>query len=112
MERSGAFTSRMLGRGDLRIELLWWHDTAELEAGWPDPARRPMTSPGFTHLSFRVESIDDLTDATVEAGGTVWPSTLTVLGDPDDPSAVRLMYLTDPDGNRIEVMSGTPELPL
>ena len=112
MERSGAFTSRMLIRGDLRIELLWWHDTDELAGEWPEPERRPMTSRGFTHLSFRVESIDDLSDAVVAAGGAVWPGTLTVMGEPDDPAAVRLLYLTDPDGNRIEVMSGTPELPL
>jgi hypothetical protein len=33
------------------------------------------------------------------------------LGDPAGPGEpVRLMYLTDPDGNRIEVMSGTPAL--
>ena len=111
MERSGAFSSRMLVRGDLRIELLWWHDSADLAAAWPDPTRRPMTSVGFTHLSFRVDSVDDLVEAAVAAGGAVWRDTLTVLGDPDDPAAVRLMYLTDPDGNRIEVMAGTPELP-
>ena len=112
MERSGAFTSRMLIRGDLRVELLWWHDTDDLRASWPAPTRRAMSTPGFTHLSFRVDSVDDLSELAERAGGAVWPLTLTVLGDPDDPAAVRLLYLTDPDGNRIEVMSGTPELPL
>jgi lactoylglutathione lyase len=112
MERADAFTSRMLIRGDVRVELLWWHDSAELADGWPPAQRRPMTTPGFTHLSFRVDSVDDLVDAAVRCGGAVWPETLTVLGDPDDPAAVRLLYLTDPDGNRIECMAGTPELPL
>jgi lactoylglutathione lyase len=112
MERTGPFTSRMLIRGDLRLELLWWHDSERLAVDWPAPERRAMTSPGFTHLSFRVDEIDDLSEAVVRCGGAVWPETLTVMGDADDPAAVRLLYLTDPDGNRIECMSGTPELPL
>jgi glyoxylase I family protein len=107
MEQSGPFTSRMLVRDDVRIELLWWQDRE------PDGerTRRPMTRLGFTHLSFRVDRIDDLFDAVTRCGGAVWPETMSVLGDPSGPGEpVRLVYLTDPDGTRIEVMSGTPAL--
>ena len=37
---------------------------------------------------------------------------LTVLGEPDDPAATRLLYLLDPDGTRIEVMENVPDLSL
>ena len=107
MEQSGPFTSRMLVRDDLRVELLWWHDLSPEGDG----NRRPMTRLGFTHLSFRVDRIDDLFEAAVRCGGAVWPETMSVLGDPAGPGEpVRLVYLTDPDGTRIEVMSGTPAL--
>jgi len=107
MEQSGPFTSRMLVRDDVRVELLWWHDR-EPEG---DRTRRPMTRLGFTHLSFRVDRIDDLFDAVGRCGGAVVHETLSVLGDPTGPGEpVRLVYLTDPDGNRIELMSGTPDL--
>lgn len=107
MEQSGPFTSRMLVRDDVRVELLWWHDRAPEG----DRNRRPMTCLGFTHLSFRVDRIDDLFEAAVRCGGAVWDETMSVLGDPAGPGEpVRLVYLTDPDGTRIEVMSGTPTL--
>jgi glyoxylase I family protein len=107
MEQPGAFTSRMLVRDDVRIELLWWQNL-EPEG---ERTRRPMTRLGFTHLSFRVDRIDDLFEAVVRCGGAVWPETMSVLGDPAGPGEpVRLCYLTDPDGTRIEVMSGTPDL--
>ena len=108
MERPGAFTSRMFGRGDLRVELLWWHDTDP--AALPEPTRPPMDRPGFTHLSFRVDDVHDLVEAAERCGGAVWPATLTTIGEGD--GAVSLLYLTDPDGNRIEVMAGSPELPI
>ena len=107
MEQSGPFSSRMLLRDDVRIELLWWQ---ELEPEG-ERTRRPMTRLGFTHLSFRVDRIDDLFEAVVRCGGAVWMNTMTVLGDEAGPGEpVRLCYLTDPDGTRIEVMSGTPAL--
>jgi lactoylglutathione lyase len=107
MERPGPFSSRMLGRGDLRIELLWWHDT---DPDVPAPGRPPMDSVGFTHLSFRVDGVHDLVEVAERCGGAAWPSTLTAMGEGE--GAVAFLYLTDPDGNRIECMAGTPELPI
>jgi len=108
MEQRGAFRSAMLLRGDVRLELLQWIDVAVTGSG----ERKPMTELGFTHLSFRVDAIDDLSDAVRAAGGTVLDHTLTVLGEPDDPAATRLLYLLDPDGTRIEVMENVPDLSL
>ncbi len=107
MEQTGPFTSRMLVRDDVRLELLWWHDLEHREPR----IRRSMAQLGFTHLSFRVDRIDDLFEATERCGGSVWTETMSVLGDEAGPGEpVRLVYLTDPDGARIEVMSGTPAL--
>lgn len=106
MEQEGAFTSAMLLRDDIRIELLQWVDVPATGSG----ERKPMTELGFTHLSFRVEDLDGLTAAIVAAGGALVEETRTVLGDPADPTSTRLIYLTDPDGTRIELMQNVPDL--
>ena len=106
MEIEGKFRSAMLIRGDIRIELLQWVDVPVLGSG----QRKPMNELGFTHLSFRVEDVDGLTEAIVAAGGTLVEQTRTVLGDAGDPAAPRFIYLTDPDGTRIELMQGVPDL--
>jgi glyoxylase I family protein len=106
MEIEGKFRSAMLIRGDLRIELLQWVDVAIIGSG----QRKPMNELGFTHLSFRVENVDGLTEAIVAAGGMVVEQTRTVLGDAGDPASPRFIYLTDPDGTRIELMQNVPDL--
>jgi lactoylglutathione lyase len=72
--------------------------------------RKPMNDLGVTHLSFRVEDVDDLTAVIVAAGGTLVEQTRTVLGEATDPAAPRFIYLTDPDGTRIELMQNVPDL--
>ena len=106
MEQEGRFRSAMLIRDDIRIELLQWVDVPITGSG----QRKPMTELGFTHLSFRVEDVDGLTAAILAAGGTLVESTRTVLGDTADPAAGRFIYLTDPDGTRIELMQNVPDL--
>lgn len=108
MERDGIrFESRMLRRGDVRLELLHW---LQPEADG-SRERRPMTQLGMTHLCFRVEDVDDLAALAEQHGGTVHRHTLSELpGAGVGGKAVKLMYLTDPDGVRIECMSGTPDL--
>jgi glyoxylase I family protein len=101
------FTSRMLARPDVRVELLQWDEPSATGDG----QRRVMTERGMTHLCIRVDDIDDLSDAAVAAGGAVHPGTLSVLpGAGLDGADVKLLYLTDPDGTRIECMAGTPDL--
>ena len=104
MEQEGAFRSAMLLREDVRIELLQWVDVPTSGGG-----KKPMTELGFTHLSFRVEHVDDLTEAVVAAGGQVHPQTLSHVGL-EGPNRTGLLYYTDPDGTRIEVMSNVPQL--
>ena len=110
MEVDGRFRSRLLARDDLRLELLCWiHPPAQ-----GDGERHPMDRLGMTHLCFRVDDVDtlgELVAAAERAGGTVHPATRSVqdgMGVGGGP--VKTMYLTDPDGVRVEVMSGTPDL--
>ncbi|HEU0171457.1 MAG TPA: VOC family protein [Acidimicrobiales bacterium] len=110
MEIDGRFRSRMLARDDVRLELLHW---LEPEAQG-DGMRRPMDRLGVTHLCFRVDDVDDLgalVAAAEAAGGAVHPATHSVQdGMGEGGAPVKTMYLTDPDGVRVEVMSGTPDL--
>ncbi|CAN5788436.1 VOC family protein [soil metagenome] len=109
MEQEGGFRSTMLLRGDVRLELLQWIDVPTSGSG----ERKPMTQLGFTHLSFRVDDIDELSDAVRAAGGQVHDHTLTVLGDAGgDVAPTKLLYATDPDGTRIEFMENVPDLSL
>jgi glyoxylase I family protein len=101
MEADGAFTSRVLARDDVRVELLHWHDR---EIGGDDQ-RRAMTARGMTHLAFRVDTVDELFELAAQYGGAAHPVTRTDLG-----GGVQVVYLTDPDGVRIECMAGVPDL--
>jgi glyoxylase I family protein len=101
MEAEGSFTSRMLARDDMRVELLHWRDR-EVSG---DGQRRAMTAMGMTHLAFRVEAVDELFDLAERHGGAAHPATRTDLG-----GGVQVVYLTDPDGVRIECMAGVPDL--
>jgi glyoxylase I family protein len=107
MEIEGRFTSRMLTRDDVRVELLHW-----IEPGWQgDRARRPMNQLGMTHLCFRVEDIEDLFVSAERFGGCAHRDTLSVMeGAGPNRGPVTTVYLSDPDGVRIECISGTPDL--
>jgi lactoylglutathione lyase len=106
MERAGSFTSRILRRDDLRIELLWWADGQTSGDG----SRRPMNALGLTHLAFRVDTVDELYGIARRAGGHAWPDTLSsVDGLAAGGGTVENVYITDPDGTRIECMTGTPD---
>ena len=101
MEVDGTFLSRMLRRGDMRLELLQWLS----EPAEGDGSRRSMLGLGLTHLAFRVESYDEVFAAVEANGGTVHRQTLSSVAD----GAVQLVYVTDPDGVRLELMIGTPD---
>lgn len=106
MEETGIrFESRMLSRGDVRLELLHW---LEPEASGP-ATRRRMTQLGITHLCFRVPDVDATAQRMEECGGSAHRSTFSELANPGG-EPVRLMYVTDPDGVRIELMSGVPSI--
>ena len=107
MEQSDIrFESRMLARGDVRLELLHW---IQPEAEGPG-TRRPMTRLGVTHLCFRVTDLEAVADRVEAHGGCVHRQTLSELPNPAGGVPVRLLYITDPDGVRIELMAGVPAL--
>jgi len=101
------FESRMLARDDVLIELLHWLEPTASGDG----QRRPMDRFGLTHLCFRVDEVDDLVEPAERLGGAAHLSTRAVLaGMGVGGGDVTVLYLTDPDGTRIEAMAGSPEL--
>ena len=82
----------------MTIELLGYVSPAPTGDG----DRRPMNQLGLTHLSLRVDDVDDVASAIEGLGGTVVRGTRTTF----DVSGRRLdfVYCTDPDGVRIELM--------
>ena len=94
--------SQFLRRDGQAIELLSF--------ATPEPGgtkeRRPMTQFGLTHLCFRVDDATELFDLAARAGGAAHPATATTL----EATGVTVVYLTDPDGVRIECMAGSPDL--
>jgi lactoylglutathione lyase len=107
IEGTNHYISRMLGREDMRLELLYW---IEPEAGG-DRERRPLTQYGYTHLAFRVDRWDELFERCEWFGGTPLPHTLsTVPGATPDAPPLQCVYMQDPDGVRIECMAGVDDL--
>ena len=90
--------SRMVRRDGVTIELL--HFVSPGVTG--DGERRPMNQRGLTHLSLRVDDVDEVAATIGGCGGTVVAGTRTTL----DLSGAQLdfVYCTDPDGVRIELM--------
>ncbi|MFN8051370.1 MAG: VOC family protein [Acidimicrobiales bacterium] len=89
-----ALRSQMITLGPLRIELLAYTE--------PAPRGEASTSRGslgLTHLSFVVDDVDAALARAVAAGGTLVEGTDVEVG-------IRLLFLADPDGTRIELMAG------
>jgi catechol 2,3-dioxygenase-like lactoylglutathione lyase family enzyme len=61
--------------------------------------RRTMNQFGLTHMAFYVDDIDSVAADIVAAGGTAWPQTRAVFA-----TGIEIMYCTDPDGVRVELM--------
>jgi catechol 2,3-dioxygenase-like lactoylglutathione lyase family enzyme len=96
-----AGTSQFIRRGGMRIEFLAYHSPGT--SG--EPARR-RNQLGITHLSFIVEDVDAAAKHLVACGGKLLPATRTG----SDPAATQLVFVADPDGVRIELMSNPAEL--
>ncbi len=69
------FTSCLIAREDLRIELIGYRQPAVSGDG----SRRPMNLLGLTHLCFRVEAADELAELAEANGGAFHRQTLTEL---------------------------------
>lgn len=91
-------TSQMIVKDGLRLELLWWAEPGT--CGTPSAVRNHM---GLTHLSFAVDDVADIAARLVALGATVIESTRTHFSH--GPMSVDLLFVTDPDGNRIELLN-------
>lgn len=86
--------SQMITSGPLRIELIEWRTPAP--EGVPAGRRNQL---GLTHLSFWVKDVDDAVQRLVSCGGRLLPDTRRSPG-------IDLVFLSDPDGTRVELMAG------
>ncbi|MES2698402.1 MAG: VOC family protein [Pseudomonadota bacterium] len=94
--RDGAVQFRWLTNGTQRIELV---KAAGSTAGTPHPAPPGHAAVrGFTHLTLQTDDI-----AAVRA--TLATRGITPSMEPTDVAAlgIRVMYLTDPEGNAVEI---------
>ncbi len=69
-------------------------------------AERPATTanrPGFGHLAFEVPDVEALRDEVIAAGGGALGA--TVCREIPDVGTITFAYLTDPEGNIIELQS-------
>ena len=96
VEGDVAGTSQFVRRGGMRIELLFYQSPGATG----EPARR-RNQLGITHLSFIVEDVDAAAKHLVACGGKLLPATR----NGSDPAATQLVFVADPDGVRVELMS-------
>jgi len=94
--------SQFIRREGLALELLAYRSPAAF--GRPSARRNQL---GYTHLSFVVADVDAAARHLVACGGTLLPETRTGRGD---PAAVQIVFVADPDGVRIELMSNPAPL--
>ena len=67
--------------------------------------RRKNNQYGLTHLAFYVDDIDIWANRVAAAGGKVFPHTRATFRD----NGTTMMYCTDPDGTRVELMQAPGE---
>ncbi len=89
-------TSWFVQKDGLRVELLYFRRPTP--TGTPSSRRTQL---GLTHLSFVVEDVDASAKELEGYGGSIIEGTRS--GD-NDPEVVQIVFLADPDGNRIELM--------
>jgi len=68
-----------------------------------DGPRAAVNRPGFGHIAFAVESVPDARTAVLKAGGGVIGEVVTLTTSTG--SRVTWCYVTDPEGNIIELQS-------
>ena len=101
VEGEVAGTSQFIRRGGMRIEFLAYQSPGA--TGEPSRRRNQL---GITHLSFVVDDVDAAARHLVACGGRLLPDTRTG----SDPSSTQLVFVADPDGVRVELMSNPAPL--
>ena len=90
--------SKFLRLGELVIELIeFTSPPAEIS-----PEMRALNYTDLTHLSFRVADVDEMALRLVTLGGKIHPATRTT--DENNGPKGEIVFCTDPDGTRIELM--------
>jgi len=109
----GDWLDRLTGQHDAHIRgehlclpgYLPDHPTLEIFSYDAMPASnpQPINQPGFTHIAFEVDDVDETLAAIVKAGGGQIGETVSA----EYPSGKRatLVYATDPEGNIVELQS-------
>lgn len=107
LEVDGPETDRLLDLGGVRLRAVYLErDGARIELlkfdapGETAPGPHPINRLGLTHLSFRVESLDDAIAAVAAAGGRPLPDSR--IENPRFRTAA--IFVTDPDGLRLELL--------
>jgi len=68
----------------------------------PGADTRSVHRPGYTHVCFEVDDLDDEIDRLAAAGMTFWA------GPAEDRAGQRMVYGHDPDGNVVELVEPAP----
>ena len=89
-------TSQFVKRDTMTIELLHFAEPGVV--GEPSAVRNRR---GLTHMSFYVEDVDAAAEHLVAHGATLLPDTRSSVG-------VEIVFLSDPDGVRVELMALPP----
>jgi catechol 2,3-dioxygenase-like lactoylglutathione lyase family enzyme len=97
---TNGFAGCFLRRGDTLLELLCY---AEGVPGEVSP-RRPQEH-GFAHVSFTVDDIDTVVAEIERHGGALRTRLDHSFGDKLEQPCTTIVFCTDPDGNRIELIA-------
>jgi glyoxylase I family protein len=92
----GELQAVYLERDGTRIELLHYPVAGHQQADTP----RPMNKLGFTHLSLRVADLESVVADVAQNGGTNLADTRI----DNDTWGSKAVFVTDPDGLRIELL--------
>jgi catechol 2,3-dioxygenase-like lactoylglutathione lyase family enzyme len=90
-------TSRYFTKDGFRLELMAWQ-TPPVHGS----ASQYRNQRGLTHLSFEVDDIGATEARLLQLGGVALPDARVRLER--SPAAISLVFLTDPDGTRIELL--------
>ena len=91
-------TSKFIYRDGMTIELSYYAQPGH--HGQPLSSRNHL---GLTHLTFHVSELENLITILLEHGGSIVEGTRMSMPYPDG-SSIELVFIADPDGNRLELM--------
>ncbi len=95
-------TSMFISRDGMTVELSYYKSPGH--HGSPLSSRNHL---GLTHLTFHVGDLKSLIEKLEDCGGSVVEGTRMSMPYPDG-SKIELVFIADPDGNRLELMEQVP----